>query len=150
MSDAEPLRVERVIHAPPQEVFEAWTDPERLRAWWGPPGVPVVRLDGELVPGGRYRIAMREPTGAERVVEWSFREIDPPRRLVYGWRWLSGSADDSLVVVEFADLGGRTRVTVEHTGLPTPESRRHHEAGWIGCLDNLKGTVPFRKLDGLV
>jgi uncharacterized protein YndB with AHSA1/START domain len=139
MSAADPIRIERVIHAPREDVFDAWTDPSRLRAWWGPPGAPVNALDGELRPGGAYRIAMVEPTGGERVLEWTFREIDPPRRLVYGWRWLSGSGDDSLVVVEFDDLGGRTRVTVEHTGLPDDRSRAIHESGWIGCLDNLTG-----------
>jgi uncharacterized protein YndB with AHSA1/START domain len=138
MSDPEPVRIERVIHARREDVFEAWTDPLRLRAWWGPPGVPVIDLDGELRPGAAFRIAMREPTGAERVLEWTFREIDPPRRLVYGWRWLTGSDDLSTVVVEFADLGDRTRVIVEHTGLPAP-SRDVHARGWVGCLDALAG-----------
>ena len=136
---ADPLRVERVVRAPREDVFAAWTDPSRLRTWWGPPGAPVLELDGELRPGGSYRIAMVEPSGGERVLEWTFREIDPPRRLVYGWRWLSGGGDDSLVVVEFDDLGERTRVRVEHTGLPDEHSRSIHESGWIGCLDNLAG-----------
>jgi uncharacterized protein YndB with AHSA1/START domain len=136
---AEPIRLERVIRAPREDVFHAWTDPARLSSWWGPPGVPVNRLEGELRPGGAYRIAMSEPTGGERVLEWTFREIDPPRRLVYGWRWLQGGGDDSLVVVEFADLGDRTRVVVEHSGLPDERSRAGHESGWIGCLDNLAG-----------
>jgi uncharacterized protein YndB with AHSA1/START domain len=136
MSDAEIVRVERVIHAPREDVFDAWTDLARLGAWWGPPGVPVKRLEGELRPGGRYRIAMQEPAGGERLLEWTFREIDAPRRLVYDWRWLSGSRDASLVVVEFLDLGDRTRVVVEHAGLP-PESRDTHARGWAGCLENL-------------
>jgi uncharacterized protein YndB with AHSA1/START domain len=136
---AEPIRLERVVHAPREDVFAAWTDPARLRAWWGPPGAPVLRLDGELEPGGAYLIAMREPTGGERVLEWTFREIDPPRRLIYGWRWLQGSGDDSVVTVEFADLGDRTRVVVEHHGLPDDRSRSVHERGWIGCLDGLAG-----------
>jgi uncharacterized protein YndB with AHSA1/START domain len=66
MSGADPLRVERVIHAPREDVFDAWTDPARLRTWWGPPSVPVSRLDGELRPGGDYRIVMVEPSGDER------------------------------------------------------------------------------------
>ena len=139
MSGADPIRVERVVQAPREDVFDAWTNPSRLRTWWGPPGVPVTGLDGELRPGGVYRIAMAEPTGGERVLEWTFREIDPPRRLVYGWRWLSGGGDDSLVVVEFDDIGGRTRVVVEHTGLPDERTRGTHAHGWIGCLDNLSG-----------
>ena len=139
MSAAEPIRLERVIHAPREDVFHAWTDPARLRRWWGPPGVPVLRLDGELKPGSAYRIAMSEPTGGERVLEWTFREIDAPRRLVYDWRWLTGSGDESLVVVEFIDLGDRTRVVVEHSGLPDERSRSIHESGWLGCLDNLAG-----------
>jgi uncharacterized protein YndB with AHSA1/START domain len=139
MSAPDPIRIERVLHAPREDVFDAWTDPARLRSWWGPPGQPVLRLDGELSPGGAYRIAMVEPTGGERVLEWTFREIDRPRRLVYGWRWLGGSGDASLVVVEFADLGDRTRVVVEHSGLPAGPVRDIHERGWIGCVDNLAG-----------
>jgi uncharacterized protein YndB with AHSA1/START domain len=139
MNAPDPLRFERVIHARRDDVFDAWTDPARLRVWWGPPGVPVSALDGELRPGGAYRIAMVEPTGSERVLEWSFREIDRPRRLVYGWRWLSGSRDDSVVVVEFTDLGDRTRVVVEHSGLPAGPVRDVHERGWLGCLEALAG-----------
>jgi uncharacterized protein YndB with AHSA1/START domain len=138
MSDAEPIRVERVLRAAREDVFDAWTDPARLCAWFGPPGAPVLQLDGDLRPGGAYRLVLADPGGGERVLEWTFREVDPPRRLVYGWRWLSGSADTSVVVVEFADLGDRTRVSVEHTGL-SRASRGIHESGWIGCLDSLAG-----------
>jgi uncharacterized protein YndB with AHSA1/START domain len=138
MSEAEPIRVERVLRATREDVFAAWTDPARLRAWFGPPGSPVLQLDGDLEPGGAYRLVLADPRGGERVLEWTFREIDPPSRLVYSWRWLSGSADPSTVVVEFTDLGDRTRVSVEHTGLP-PSARDIHESGWIGCLDSLAG-----------
>jgi uncharacterized protein YndB with AHSA1/START domain len=113
-------------------------DPARLCSWFGPPGVPVLALDGDLRAGSAYRLRLADPGGGERVLEWTFREIDPPHRLVYDWRWLSGSGDASLVVVEFDDLGDRTRVSVEHTGLP-PAARDTHESGWIGCLDGLAG-----------
>jgi uncharacterized protein YndB with AHSA1/START domain len=138
MNDAEPIRVERVLRAAREDVFAAWTDPARLCAWFGPPGSPVLHLDGDLRPGGAYRLVLADPRGGERVLEWTFQEIDPPRRLVYAWRWLGGSADASVVVVEFADLGDRTRVSVEHTGL-SPESRDTHASGWVGCLDSLAG-----------
>jgi uncharacterized protein YndB with AHSA1/START domain len=138
MNETEPIRVERVLRATREDVFAAWTDPARLRAWFGPPGAPVMRLDGDLRPGGAYRLVLADPGGGERELEWTFREIDAPRRLVYGWRWLSGSADMSTVVVEFTDLGDRTLVSVEHSGLP-PGIRDVHESGWIGCLDSLAG-----------
>jgi uncharacterized protein YndB with AHSA1/START domain len=138
MSATEPIRVERVVRAAREDVFDAWTDPARLRSWFGPPGSPVLGLDGDLRPGGAYRLVLADPRGGERVLEWTFREIDPPRRLVYAWRWLSGSGDDSVVVVEFADLGDRTRVSVEHTGLGR-DIRDIHERGWIGCLESLAG-----------
>lgn len=134
------VRVRRVIQAPPEEVFEAWTAPERLRTWWGPPGFSVGDLDADLRVGGRYRIVMEGPDGLDRVLLWDFREIDPPRRLVYSWRWERGDAGDeeTVVIVEFRDLGGRTEIVLEHSGFTSDPVREHHVAGWEACADRLE------------
>jgi uncharacterized protein YndB with AHSA1/START domain len=133
------LRIVRSIPGVPADVFDAWVDRERLRAWWGPPGIVVSALDGELEVGGSYRIAMEEPGGERRTLVWTFREIDRPARLVYGWRWADGpeAGPESVVTVSFREAGGRTEVEVVHTGIADPVVRDSHGMGWQGCLDGL-------------
>jgi uncharacterized protein YndB with AHSA1/START domain len=137
------LRLERTFDASAEEVFDAWTNPEVLRRWWGanPSWVtPVAEVD--LRVGGHYRLSMEDPTtGATYTVGGEYREVTRPERLVYSWRWESGGEDPdhtSTVTVEFLGEGERTTIVLEHSDLPTAESRDAHREGWIGCLENLQ------------
>ena len=137
------LRLERAFAATPEEVFDAWTNPEVLARWWAArptwtsPGCEV-----DLRVGGRYVLRMRdEESGELHVVGGEYREVDRPRRLVYTWCWESADGlhpgHVSLVTVEFIAAGSSTTVVLEHTGLASEESRARHRAGWTGTLDNL-------------
>jgi uncharacterized protein YndB with AHSA1/START domain len=72
----------RFLHAPPETVFAAWTDHDRLTRWWGPAGftTPVAQID--LRPGGAWRIVTRAPDGREYPLKGIYQEIEPPARLV--------------------------------------------------------------------
>jgi uncharacterized protein YndB with AHSA1/START domain len=137
------LRLERTFDASAEEVFDAWTNPEVLRRWWAADSswvTPVADID--LRVGGRYRLSMEDSaTGTTHTVGGEYREVRRPERLVYSWRWerSDGQPDHtSTVTVEFLNEGERTTVVLEHSDLPSPESRDQHERGWIGCLDNLQ------------
>ena len=134
----EAVEVRRTFAASPKRVFQAWTTPEEVKLWAAPGptlGVPVAEID--LRVGGGYRIHMREPSGKEYRVVGTYREVDPPRRLVYTWSWETDpTVVDSIVTVEFHDRGGSTEVVLRHEGLPT-EKRAGHEVGWNGSLDKL-------------
>lgn len=137
------VEVRRTFAASRQRVFEAWTRPEALKRWAapGPMETPVVEVD--LRVGGRYRIHMRGPDGKEHRVVGVYREVDPPRRLVYTWTWETNpEVTDSVVTVEFHDRGEATEVVLRHGGLPSEDSRRRHTEGWIGCLAKLDTVVP--------
>jgi uncharacterized protein YndB with AHSA1/START domain len=105
--------------------------------------VDVYELDADLRVGGSYRIAMEQPGGERRTLVWTFREIAPPERLVYGWRWDSGPemGTESLVTVVFREAGERTEVELIHTGIADDTVRDSHAAGWSGCLDGLVATL---------
>lgn len=137
------LRIVRTIPGARPDVFDAWVDRERLRAWWGPPGIVVSALEGELRAGGAIRIVMEGPGGERRTLVWAFHEIDPPARLVYTWRWADGpeAGAESLVTVEFREAGERTEVEIVHTGIADPAVRDRHEMGWQGCLEGLVTTL---------
>lgn len=133
------MRIVRTVRARRADVFDAWVNPERLRAWWGPPGIDVVELEHDLRVGGSYRIVMQAPDGERRVLVWTFREIAPPERLVYGWRWDAGA--ESLVAIRFHDRGDGTEIEITHTGIAEEAERDAHAAGWVGCLDGLDATL---------
>lgn len=136
------LRIERSYDATPEEVFDAWTNPEVLRRWWAvhPDGTtPVAEVD--LRPGGRYRLSMEGPDGARHTVQGEYGEVDRPHRLVYSWRWeldAGGVGPASTVTVEFRADGERTTVVLEHDGLPDSDSRDRHAHGWAACMDILR------------
>ncbi len=148
------LRVTKTIAAPRDLVFKAWTEPERLKQWWGVEAsfsTPIAEVD--LRTGGRYRLGMQAPgEPAPYVVGGVFREVRSPEKLVYTWQWEhpGGAAPDAsidsshtgdfqemLVTVEFLDLGGSTEVVVTHDHFPDQNSKDEHTHGWNGCLNQL-------------
>jgi uncharacterized protein YndB with AHSA1/START domain len=138
-SPAVTLRLTRRFAAPREKVFQAWTTPEALKQWWGPPGHATPSAEVELRPGGRYRFGMRRlPDGPLFYLSGTYREVRPPERLVYTWRWeAEPEYGETLVTVEFRDRGGSTEVVLTHELFPTPPMRDQHQRGWVGCLDRL-------------
>jgi uncharacterized protein YndB with AHSA1/START domain len=134
------LVVRRTIRATQQALFEAWTRPELLRAWWGPRPVTCSRADVDLRVGGSYRIDNALPDGTTISIEGRFETVDAPRRLVYTWRMRpGGEAGEQRVTVRFEPRDdGATDVVVVHEHIASEEVRRSHEGGWIGCLDGLE------------
>jgi uncharacterized protein YndB with AHSA1/START domain len=102
--------------------------------------VPVVEVD--LRVGGTFRQHIVAASGVERRVTGRYLVIEPPRRLVYTWRW-EGVHDEgeSEVTVEFHDVDGATEVIVSHAMLPSDVSRRNHANGWTGCLSNYEALL---------
>ena len=127
------LNVSRVFDVPRERVFRAWTDPTLLEKWWGPPGFTCPTAQVDLRAGGRYRLAMKPPEGETFYLGGEFREIRPPERLVYTWQW-EGDPLETLVTVEFKDLGARTEVILTHERFPDAEAVARHTDGWNGCL----------------
>jgi len=131
------LFVRRTIRARAERVFAAWTQPEQLRAWWGPRPVTCAGAEVDLRVGGRYRIDNLLPDGSTVVIEGEFELVEPPHKLVYSWRMGEGS-EHSRVTVLFEQRGEATEVSVLHERVPSIPARDSHERGWIGCLDGLE------------
>ena len=133
------LQVRRTIRAPRQRVFDAWTKAEELKAWHAPGPLTVSLAELDLRPGGSYRIHMRDPGGAEHRVSGVYREVDPPRKVVYTWGWEGDhSVKDSVVTIEFHERGDATEVVLTHAGIVEDAERANHEQGWTAILDKLE------------
>lgn len=148
MTDGQALTIERTFAAPRERVFEAWSNPEVLRRWWGAgPDWTSSAVEIDLRPGGRYRLSMTDPgAAAEYIVGGEYVEVAPPERLVYTWTWETPGSPTgdltTLVTVEFHEApGDRTTVVLTHTGFTEGHQRDRHDEGWRACLANLEGRV---------
>jgi uncharacterized protein YndB with AHSA1/START domain len=141
------LRLSRTYPAPREEVFRAWTDPKALEHWFAPSREFVTNVPlFELRPGGRYRVEMRKGD-ANHVVVGQYREIRPPEKLVFTWRWENHperGTEDTIVTVEFIDSGRSTELVLTHERFETIESREEHNKGWNGCLEMLARYISER------
>jgi uncharacterized protein YndB with AHSA1/START domain len=83
---------------------------------------------------------MRSPQGDEFGGSGVYREITPPKRLVFTWTWdgHEGHEGTQLVEVEFREQEAATTVVLTNRGLGDEESRRSHRQGWDASFDNLE------------
>lgn len=141
------LHVKRVFAAAREQVFQAWTDTEALKRWWGPPGYATPTASVDLRVGGAYRLGMRKlPDGEIFYLSGLFREVRRPERLVYTWRWeAEPEMGETLVTVEFRAFVGSTEVVVTHELFPSEKARGDHDRGWNGCLDRLADLLATMK-----
>jgi uncharacterized protein YndB with AHSA1/START domain len=141
---ARALTLRRTFACPRGEVFKAWTDPDALVNWFGGAVGKTLSAAVDLRVGGAYRLMMQ--SGAEvGAVEGVYRDVQPPERLVYTWRWDRTDIDggrESLVAVEFRDRDGATEVVITHEGVDTEASWAFHERGWAASLDRLGQELP--------
>jgi glutathione S-transferase len=134
----ETLTLTRLVKAPRERVFEAFTKAEVLMQWFGHKGltVPVAALDVRV--GGRYRLEMHGEEGIY-ILGGEYREVLPPEKLVFTWVWEQGPIPgvETLVTITFAVKGKDTELTLVHSGIPTPEMITAHSSGWTSTLDCL-------------
>jgi uncharacterized protein YndB with AHSA1/START domain len=136
------LRLRRSFPAPPERVFRAWTTPAEMKQWKAPGDMTTPVAEVDLRPGGKYGIHMRAPDGAEHHLVGVYRVVEPPRKLVYTWRWENEpDAPETLVTVEFLARGNATDLVLTHELFPTDEARAKHEHGWTGCFVKLARVV---------
>ena len=135
---ARELIVTRIIDAPRDIVFSAWADPKQAAQWWGPQGFTTISCDMDVRPGGAYRACMRSPEGTQHCRRGLYREVVKPERLVFTFAWEDANGNpghETVVTVTFADVGGRTRLTLHQAVFETVTARDAHHGGWSSCLE---------------
>ena len=137
------LRMERALQAPRGRVFTMLVESDLVARWWGPKGFSVPRIEMDVRVGGAYRIEMQPPEGASFALAGEFREVDPPTRLAYTFRWNPPDPDDreTVATVSLRDLGDSTMLTLEHGVFATEGRRAVHHDGWTDSLDRLSGLL---------
>jgi uncharacterized protein YndB with AHSA1/START domain len=151
--------IARVFDAPRELVWHCFTDPNRLKEWWGPKGCTIVASKMDLRVGGTYLGAMRDPEGRVMWGKFVYREIMPPERLVWAHSFCDETGGISrhplsatwplelLTTVTFEEqAGGKTKVTLVWSPLnASAEERQTFDAahggmrgGWDGTFERLE------------
>ena len=144
------LVLERIIDAPPETVFRAYTDPALMQQWFAPKPWSIHDPVIEPRPGGRFQFVMRGPDGEAFPNTGVYLEVVPNRRIVttdaFTPGWKPSGQPFMVARVEFEPTGdGKTRykATASHW---TAEAKAQHEQmgfheGWGQCADQLNDLV---------
>jgi uncharacterized protein YndB with AHSA1/START domain len=136
------VRVQRTFDAAPERVYRAFIEAEALRRWKAPGDAKVVLAEVDARVGGGYRVHMEGADGTPYCLRGEFREMIPGERLVYTWHWETDPPEsETLVTVTLRDVGGRTELTLVHSGFQEEQARSGHGSGWNSCMEKLERVV---------
>jgi uncharacterized protein YndB with AHSA1/START domain len=136
--DVDEVCIRRILNAPRERVFHAWTRPDLMARWFFAGEGWTTKATTDLSIGGRYEVLMRDGAGVEHAQFGRYREITPFSRLVFTWCCPDLGVEDSVVTVELSDRGARTELLLTHALPPDRTIRHAHQDGWEGCIGNLE------------
>ena len=163
---AEDFVMSRVFDVPRDLLWKCFTEPERMKQWWGPKGFKVLSSKMDLRPGGSYHYGMQSPDGHAMWGKFVFREVVPQERLVFinsfsdekgGITRHPGNKSWPLELLSsftFEDMpGGKTKFTVRWAPHNASEeerktfdtNRESMRQGWGGTMDQLEAYLPKAK-----
>ena len=139
----------RLIDAPRESLYRAWTEPALLKQWFAPLPWTTSHAELDVRPGGAATVTMRGPDGNDMPCPGVYLEVVPNQRLVftdaYTSAWEPSQKPFMTVILTFEDEGGKTRYTarVRHWTVADREAHEKmgfHE-GWGRCADQLAALV---------
>jgi uncharacterized protein YndB with AHSA1/START domain len=135
----------RILDAPREVVWRAWTEAERVARWWAPPGFELVNQEMDVRPGGTWRHTLRAPDGTGIPATVTYVVLQEPEVLAYLYGNV-GEPGHAFTTVELVDEGGKTAITVtlhfasaEERDRMVEENRAHQ--GLEGSLERLASVV---------
>lgn len=139
------LRIERLISAPPEAVFDTFVDAEAQRSLYDDDEPTwMVKSELDLRLGGTWTITFGRTADEPHRETNVFRRIERPHRLVFdSTMYLAdeGRSFDTKVTVTFEDRAGSTLLTIVQTGFERPEDRDLIERGWPSIVEALARVV---------
>ncbi len=142
------ITITRVFHAPREIVVRAFAEPEQVRQWWGPTGwtMPVCTIG--FRPGGEWHYCISNEAGEEHCARAVYHEIVAPEKIVFSDAMVDaqGRVIETLpkkrTSVIFADLGKKTRITVQVQAASPSDLEKllalGFKQGFGQALDNLE------------
>ena len=125
------INASRLIRAAPEDVFRAWTDPERMQRWFG----TTKQIVNPKVDG-LYYLAM-EHQGRTWPHYGRYLRLEKPRLIEFTWMSEGTEGRETVVTIELVARDGGTQLTLNHVGVPDTELGRGHQDGWTAIIAEL-------------
>ncbi len=126
----------RLLDAPRELVWRAFTDHEQISAWWGPAGFRTTTLASDVRAGGSWTHTMRGPDGRDWPNHIAYTRVEPPALLAWDHGTAPGAEPLFRVVVTFEEVGERTLLTLRHR-FPSAEARDEN----IRTVGSVQGAI---------
>jgi uncharacterized protein YndB with AHSA1/START domain len=147
-SDRE-LVLSRLIDAPREKLFKAWTRPELIKQWFAPKPWSTPFAETDVRPGGSSTITMRSPEGQDFPNSGVYLEVVENERIVftdaYTKAWVPSQKPFMTATITFEDEGGKTRYTARVLHWTVADREAHEKmgfhTGWGQCADQLEALV---------
>lgn len=135
------VKINKVISAPIEKVFDAWLNPLTLSKFMQPmAGMSDAEVINNPKVGGRFTIVM-VASDNKMSHEGEYIEINRPNKLVFTWE-TTCSAVGSTVTLDFSEIDStHTRIDLLHSRFIDEEARANHEGGWTGIFGTLADTI---------
>jgi uncharacterized protein YndB with AHSA1/START domain len=150
------LTLTRTIDAPPARVWQALSEAELIRQWWGPTGFTAPKVETDFRVGGATLVCMTAPGFPVFCNTWTYAELVPNEKIVFdsGWADESGAtipvppglpADIPAIVPHVVELvalpDGKTELRWSEFGYASPETVAQSRMGLEQVLDKLVAAV---------
>jgi len=147
--------INRVFDLPISKVWQAWTEADQFKKWWGPKDFTCPSSKMEARVGGKYLNCMRGPDGKEYWSTGVVKELIPERKLVVTDSFSDEKGNiksaseygmpgdwpkELLITVYFEEADGATKVKLRHHGV-SDEMREDCIKGWNESLDKLEKNI---------
>ena len=132
MTSSFDLTIRRLIDAPRERVWRAWTDPADLKQWWSPV------LEADVRAGGAWKAEVVSPDGTKSWSHGTYLTVDPTKQVSYTFEWDATDTAPTTVIISLADNGESCEMTVHQTGFATEGDRDGHIPGWNTAFDELE------------
>ena len=134
------VTITRVLDAPRELVWKAWTDQEQFAYWFGAElDVPLHTVSLDVKPGGAWKAQMIAEDGSEMPFGGFYRDVQEPELLVITFEEV-GASDEArqVLTVTFNDLGDKTELTLNHAGVLEQKDFDGLHGGYNSFIDKLE------------
>ncbi|WP_276089203.1 SRPBCC domain-containing protein [Pedobacter sp. JY14-1] len=146
------LLITHLFDAPPEPVFEAWTNPEQLQHWYAPDGCTIEFKSIEVKVGGKFHSVVHDPVHGACWITGTYQEVTAPEKLVFTMelcneQGIPVSATDAgktqnwppaiLTTVTFEPVGKQTKLTLHQTVAEAEAKKTGAYQSWFSMFDRL-------------
>jgi uncharacterized protein YndB with AHSA1/START domain len=155
MSEQKDLVITRTFNAPQSLVWQAWSQPEHFKKWWGPKEFTCPDAEIDFRVGGKFLASMMDDKGKKIWSTGTYKEIDPKTKIIFSDCFANEKGDivsgeeygmkgmpmEMEVTVMLKEDGGKTEMTIIHKGIPAGEHQQGANVGWNSSIDKMQEMV---------